>query len=856
MSVLLPSGVQGTVLIICEKPSVARDLAAVLGGGRPQSGFIPFSLGAISWAVGHMLEQVPPQAYDPSWKSWRWETLPMVPPNNLFKTEVKESCKAQLAVLKSLYVKSDVLVNACDAGREGELIFWEIVRHCGWGSKAYPPSLGDKPYFRFWAQSNTAEGLLEAWQRMKPGGDWLGLASSAYCRSEADWLLGMNVSRAATLAFPVPLVEGKRGFWSVGRVQTPVLSLVADRDDQIEKFVSEPYYEVRLRFGSETSFEATLLVPKGVTPFDVESKEPKCFLSKESAQEALRRVEGSLSFLWTVEDEVKEGKENPPALFSLTELQKWCNQTWGWEAKRTLDAAQAAYEEAKTLSYPRTDSAFLPEDSVEKMEEVYLKVSGYVSSRVSESLDLFSPLKSPRRDWLFDNSKISDHYAIVPTGELPKDLESDSGRVWLAVVRRFLVAFSAPALYSTVRRRLSFVGELRDVAVASGKVYSHWGWLSVERGLAALTGAPAKSPPEELPRLDSPSVLLAGARLHEGKTTPPKHYTEASLLASMENIHTRLGSEEEDLKEVMSRKGIGTPATRASIIELLLGRGYMQRVKKGSTGYLKVTEEGFRLVRSLRSSNLGALTEPLLTAEWEQKLLLIERGSYSRQTFMKELLEMVLDVVGTLRRGASAASKSLGDSPGLCPVSGGPVLDRGSFWEFPGYPEARFYKTVASRQMSFEEVCEVLRGSERIFDGFVSKKGAKFSAGLRWDQEARRMSFSFDDSRGAVLGELCPRSGEPVRDRGGFWEFPGLEAKFWKTMAKRPMRLDEYMLLVRDGKTPVLEGFVSTSSGKSFSASLVLESGGKVTFSFPPRSWTPTSPGMSGPGKSSHKKKV
>jgi DNA topoisomerase-3 len=798
-----------------------------------------------------MLEQVPPQTYDPSWKLWRWETLPMVPPNNLFKTAVKDSCKAQLAVLKGLYSKSDVLVNACDAGREGELIFWEIVRHCGWGAKKYPPALGEKPYFRFWAQSNTAEGLLEAWQKMKPGEDWLGLASSAYCRSEADWLLGMNVSRAATLAFPVPLVDGKRGFWSVGRVQTPVLSLVADRDDQIEKFVSEPYYEVRLGFGSERPFEATLLVPKGVTPFDLEAKDPKCFLRKPEAQEALRRVEESVGSLWEVEDEVKEGKENPPALFSLTELQKWCNQSWGWEAKRTLDAAQSAYEEAKTLSYPRTDSSFLPEDSVEKMGEVYLKVSQYVLSRVSESLEVFSPGESPRRDWLFDNSKISDHYAIVPTGEVPRDLESDAGRVWLAVVRRFLVAFSAPALYSTVKRRLTFVGELRDVAVASGKVYSHLGWLAVERGLAALTGAPAKSQPEELPRLDSPSVVLSGVRLHEGKTTPPKHYTEASLLASMENIHTRLGSEEEELKEVMSRKGIGTPATRAAIIELLLGRGYMQRVKKGSTGYLKVTEEGSRLVRSLRSSDLGALTEPLLTAEWEQKLLSMERGNYSRQTFMKELLEMVLEAVGALR---SSASEGLGDSPGLCPVSGGAVLDKGSFWEFPGYPNARFYKTVASRQMSFEEICEVLSGSERIFDGFVSKKGAKFSAGLKWDKEAQRLSFSFAGSREKVVSELCPRSGEPIRDCGGFWEFPGLAAKFWKTMAKRPMRLDEYISLARDGKTAVLDGFVSTSSGKSFSASLVLEPSGKVTFSFPPRGWTPTSPGMSGPGKSPKKK--
>ena len=853
MTLSLPSGVQGTVLIICEKPSVARDLSAVFGGGRSESGFIPFSLGAISWAVGHMLEQVPPQSYDPDWKAWRWETLPMVPPNNLFKTAVKESCKAQLAVLKSLYAKSDVLVNACDAGREGELIFWEIVRHCGWGAKSYPPALGDKPYFRFWAQSNTPDGLREAWQRMKSGQDWLGLASSAYCRSEADWLLGMNVSRAATLAFPAPLVDGKRGFWSVGRVQTPVLSLVADRDEQIENFVAKPYYEVRLGFEAGREFEATLLVPKGVLPFDEEAKEPKGFLNKSDAQAALSRVEASVGSSWRAEDEVKEGRENPPALFSLTELQKWCNQSWGWEAKRTLDAAQAAYEEAKSLSYPRTDSSFLPEDSLEKMEEVYSKVSRYVLSRIPESLSVFSPKDSPRRDWLFDNTKISDHYAIVPTGEVPKDLESDAGRVWLAVVRRFLVSFAAPALYSTVKRRLSFgEAEVLDIAVASGKVYSHPGWLAVDRGLAALTGTTAKAEPEELPPLSSASVLLAGVRLHEGKTTPPKHYTEASLLASMENIHTRLSSEEEELKEVMSRKGIGTPATRAAIIELLLSRGYMQRFKKGSTGYLKATEEGARLVSSLRSADLQALTEPILTAEWEQKLVSMERGNYSRQAFMQELLGMVSEAVGVLRE--SAGTRLEATSPGLCPTSGAAVLDRGSFWEFPGYPNVRFYKTVASRQMSFEEICEVLRGSDKVFEGFVSKKGAKFSAGLKWDRDAQKLSFSFEGARETALSELCPRSGEPIRDCGGFWEFPGTEAKFWKTMAKRKMSLRDYICLVRDGKTEVLEGFVSTASGKSFSASLVLEPGGKVSFSFPPRSWTPTSPGMAGPGKRPKKK--
>lgn len=852
MTISLPSGSSaGIVLMVCEKPSVARDVAAALGGGKAESGYIPFPLGYITWGVGHMLEQVPPHEYSSEWKEWRWDSLPMIPPEGMFKTSVKESCIAQVEIIKGLYDKSQILVNACDAGREGELIFWEVMRYCGWGGKGIPPVLGLKPLFRFWSQSNTRQGILDSWGAMKPGSEWLGLAASAYSRVEADWLFGMNFSRAATLGFPPPVVDGKRGFWSIGRVQTPVLALVSNRDRQISQFTTSSYYEVRLNFeaGGEL-FPAVLLVPEGNSVFDTEAKEPKGFLLEVEAQKALTRVKDLVGMSWAVDDEVKEGKENPPSLFSLTDLQKWCNKNWGWEAKRTLDAAQQAYEEAKSLSYPRTDSSFLPEDSKDKMEEVFESVRSFLPEEVRSGSLLVSPRMSSRAGWIFDNGKISDHYAIVPTGVIPKDLDSDAGKVWTAVLVRFLLAFAAPAVFDSVKRKLKLVYGEENLAIATGKVYTQKGWLDLETALNGLIGGVAKGAPEMLPACLGGQAEAIDVKLHHGKTTPPKYFTEATLLGSMENVNSSASLENAELDLSLAKKGIGTPATRASIIELLIGRGYIERFKKGSVNYLRATEAGNGLISCLRSANLEFLTEPLLTAEWEQKLTVMEKDTDLRSKFMAELIEGLNSAIQVFKKNSS----HVGASPGKCPESGGEVTDRGSYWEFPGFPSGRFYKKIASRSMTFEEMCAILKGEDVVYSGFLSKKGQEFSAGLKLDRESLKLGFHFSEKVGGASVEVKTKSGDQVFDCGGYWEFPGVTGKFWKKIAKRVMTLEEYSLLIKEKKTGVFDGFISTAN-KPFSAALVLGPDGKVTFSFSQRAPTPSSPKMTGPGAKKAKSK-
>ena len=886
---LIPGGKK--VLVICEKPSIARDMAKVLGGSSSgqSDGYISFQYGYISWARGHMLDMAEPSEYRADWENWDWAVLPMIPEGFKFHRSPKSDCRGQLSVLKKLYSQCDLIVNACDAGREGELIWWEILRYCGWGAGLEVPLAGNKPALRFWAQSNTAAGLSEAWEAMQPVETKAGLAQGAYARSEADWLLGLNLTRAATLGFEPPdLGKNKKGFWSVGRVQTPVLALIAQRDDSIITFKSEPFYQIKATFVGKSKdlssvggqenykpFEALVCVPRGMKFFskdgeDAQSKAStssegeltaddkynKSFLNKEDAELVIKRINSKKDQLWDVKEDTKKSTENPPGLFSLTSLQKWCNQQWGWEAKRTLDAAQSAYESVKTITYPRTDAAFLPVDSKSKVESVYATiVEKYLNT---EGLNLPNAAKSPssslRSTYLFDDSKLTDHYAIIPTGVIPRDLSTDSGRVWLAVLRRFIVSFSDPAKVSTLSRRLSLD---EDLAVVSGKTYDSKGWIEVDNLLSSLTGHKPKDEAGILPLCGKNASVLE-LNLHKGATTPPKHFTEATLLALMENIHTKFEESEEELKDALAGKGLGTPATRAAIIELLIARKYIMREKKGSTTFLKATNNGHELIKNLRLAKLDFLTQPQLTAQWEEKLLEMENGrGVSRKVFLEQLEGVISSSVDLLKGSAVSNGVkprvSYQDCPTdtLCPVSGEPVVDKGMYWTFPAFPDVRFYKEIAGKTIELAQMLEVLKGNSPMFSGFVSKKGAKFQAKLEFNKEEKKIKFVFDKDSGLVpqnSDQLCPVTGEPILDHGQFWIFPKNSTKFWKTVAKRKMKLSDYVTLVRDGRTKVYENFIS-KSGNKFSASLVLKNG-EVGFEFPGVG-KPMSPKMTGPGAKS-----
>lgn len=871
LSPLIPSGKK--VLVICEKPSIARDLARVLGAGSasPGDGFIPFSLGYISWARGHMLEMAAPSDYRADWEDWQWGNLPMIPEGLKFHRNPKSDCRGQLSVLKKLYSSCDIIVNACDAGREGELIWWEILRHCGWGAGYDIPKVGPKPALRFWAQSNTSAGLSEAWEAMKPVESRAGLAEGAYARSEADWLLGLNLTRGATLGFVPPDLGGnKKGFWSVGRVQTPILALIAERDNCIINFKSEPFYQIKATFlgldkdKEKDTFEALVCVPvnEGIKAFEADEtdsdspgkpREQKSFLTKEGAQKVLDRILSNKSESWNVSEETKKSVENPPGLFSLTSLQKWANQHWGWEAKRTLDAAQGAYESDKSLTYPRTDASFLPVDSKSKVQSVYEDIVKHFLAPNNYNLPsgALAPSSSSRSSYLFDDSKLTDHYAIIPTGVIPKDLSSDSGRIWLAVLRRFVVAFSDPAKVSTLKRKLTL---LNDLALVTGKSYDYRGWVDVDDSLCGLTGHKPKSDANMLAPCGSMANLL-DAKLHQGATTPPKHFTEATLLALMENIHTKFEDSEDELKEALAGKGLGTPATRAAIIELLIARKYIVREKKGATTYLKVTQNGHSLINNLKELRLDFLIAPQLTAQWEEKLGDMEKGvGLSRHEFLVELSNLVSKSIETLK--ASAQEKGIShrashqevDTGLVCPISGEKIIDRGGFWQFPAYPNARFYKEVAKKTLELSQMIDILKGQSPLISGFVSKKGAKFAARLEFSKEDEKLKFVFDQDSGIVAQDcdvLCPKTGKPISDHGQFWTFPENTTKFWKIVAKRKMKISDYVELVREGKTKVFDNFVS-KAGNKFSAALVL-SKDQVSFEFPDRGKS-MSPSMKGPG--------
>lgn len=884
----------GKALVICEKPSVASDLLAALGGGTRQDGYFEFSQGAITWCFGHLLELVPPEVYTEDWRRWEMGILPMVPPNYGFRYGIVagkdggKGAKKQLGVISTLMKQSDYLVNATDAGREGELIFWEAAKFSGWGKNVPAAVPGDLACYRFWSNKMTAEGLRGAWNEMKPVSEYLPLARAAYCRSESDWLLGMNLTRAASLAFPRkwgPEKEDIVKVWSVGRVQTPVLALIVRRDLSIEGFVSKPFYELRVTYRDSadkkaSDFVATLRVPEGMAIFDGSQEgeasegggRRTAFLKKEDAAAVLAELEGRASDAWKVDDQVSEGVENPPGLFSLTDLQRWCNQAWGWSAQKTLTVAQAAYEEEKVLTYPRTTSSFLPEDSKAEMDAVHGKVLGAWAGSVASfpTAPLCLPSASSRADYLFDDSKIADHYAIVPTGEIPSSLGSDVGRLWTAVVRRFLTAFAPPARVRSVKRTVSLSGftEGTRQANCSGKTYESRGWLDYDDALSGVTGGVRKSSDRVLAECGPQADFVSGL-LHAGATTPPRAFDEASLLAIMENISSKIEFGEEmeeleegevsleELKEALSDLGLGTPATRADIIETLLRRGFIARsVKgpspksggkspkaggKGSAKYLCSTPAGRFLIQSLENIELSYLTEPLLTAQWEKRLsdMALGKNVDDRDKFLGDLVGSLQDSVSIFSAHApKIVPKADPIEMGvLCPKTGKPVVDFGNAYSFPGLPGIRLWKTVASKMISAEEYSLLVdSGRTELLEGFTAKSGSKFAAFLTLKGDKLTFEFPEREQSGTPIeGVLCPKSGKPVLDCGKFYRFLGVpKSAFWKSVAQRNMKPEDYIPLVGNGKTEVLSGFIS-KKGSAFSAALILDGKGGVTFDFPPR---------------------
>jgi DNA topoisomerase-3 len=650
-------------LVIAEKPSVAADLSRVLPGTFQQhEGYWEGPGYVISWAVGHLLELAEPEDYDPELKTWQLRSLPILPQE--FRRKPRSGQRKQLSLLKRLAQREDVeaLVNACDAAREGELIFREIEDFLG----------VDKPVERLWLQSMTKQAILEAFEQIEPAERYDGLAAAAYSRAEADWLIGMNATRGITKR-----LKGRRerGVWSAGRVQTPTLALLVHREMRV--LAHEPRAFWRLKGSFEANghdYSAQYRSSRG-------AKDGEKIWDQAEAEALLKALEGQPA---AASEEVSESVRKPPALYSLTALQKEANSRYGLSARRTLGAAQRLYESHKVLTYPRTDSSALPEDYRGHVDQVVEVLAGGGAAEALDEKDraagVAEAARTLQKDGLrnqkrnFDDSKVGDHFAIIPTGTLPSTpLGGDDAKVFELVVRRFLGAFLGPSTWQKVVRetRVETAGGPRSFYTESKRLVVP-GWQAVDRRPPAS---------EVLPDLGVEPGASAAAKvreyeLEEDATRPPARLTEAGLLKAMENasdvdldLHEEI--DDEDAVEALRQKGLGTPATRADIIEALIAKGYAARSGKS----LRATAKGITLVDFLERIHADHLAGAEQTAEMEFHLFQVEAGQRERSSYMEEVAERVRDLIQRLQTFDYEELYREETALGACPRDGLDVVE-------------------------------------------------------------------------------------------------------------------------------------------------------------------------------------
>ena len=582
---------------IAEKPSVAGEIAKVLGATSRKDGYYEGNGYQVTWTFGHLCTLKLPGEYYADWKKWSLSNLPMNPPRYEVRLIDDAGVRKQFKIIEKLYQKADVIINCGDAGQEGELIQrWVMVLagvHC--------------PVQRLWISSLTEEAIREGFNNLQPQKKYDSLYAAGQARAEGDWLLGMNCSQLYTLKY-----GGNQQTLSIGRVQTPTLAMIVDRDNQIENFQPEPYWVLTTKYRGAV-FSST----KGH------------MTSQAEGQQFLQRVKGASFSITDVRQ--KQGRESAPQLYDLTSLQVDCNRKFGMSAEKTLSTIQALYEK-KLTTYPRVDTKYLPDDVYPKIRWIMGNLKGY--EQFAESFVHGSQISQPRR--VFDNSKVTDHHAIIPTGDHSRlaDINSYEQKVYDLIVRRFLAVFYPDCEYATT----TVMGRAADVDFkASGKTILKPGW----RTNKVETEEEEKEPTSEgendtLPRFTIGENGSHLPELTQKMTTPPKRYTEASLLQAMETAGKFV--EDETLREAMKENGIGRPSSRASIIETLLKRAYIRREKKN----LISNPTGRDLIRIIKARMLKS---PELTGQWEKKLRDIEKGTFTLDAFMDELYEQLVSII-------------------------------------------------------------------------------------------------------------------------------------------------------------------------------------------------------------------
>lgn len=633
----------GKTLVIAEKPSVARDIAKTLGVSGKNEGYLTGENYVVSWAIGHLVTLAEPEAYDVKYKKWNFETLPILPDS--MKLEAIKKTRSQLKVLHKLMHSREIdeIICATDSGREGELIFRHI----------YEITQCRKPFRRLWISSMTETAIREGFAHLQDGSHYDLLYHSARCRAEADWLVGMNASRAYTIQYGALL--------SIGRVQTPTLALIVEKQKEIDAFVPQDYFEVQADFEQYTGFW-------------IDEKENTRLDLREKAEQIAARVKGQRGIVSQI---VKEEKRQlPPLLYDLTELQRECNRKFGFSAKKTLDIAQSLYEKRKMITYPRTDSRYLSDDMVGKIKQTLGRLKD-VQEFSPYAAEVLAKEKLPLSKRIIDNSKVTDHHAIIPTDtRLRTDhLTPEENKVFSLVAARFLAVFY-PAYVYEATKVYTKVG--LDTFLSKGKTVLQEGWQAVEKALLPETrkNKTEKEEEQQLPPLtEQQPVVAKRTKVLDKKTKAPPPYTESTLLSAMENAGRFV--EDEELKEQMKDSGLGTPATRAAIIERLLSVGYIMR--KGKT--LVPTEKGQKLIAVVPEE----LRSPQTTGKWEKGLSSIAKGKMTEERFLESIRRYVRflvddaaqhkkDVVFEAERPRGKRSRAQG--LGKCPLCGkGKILE-------------------------------------------------------------------------------------------------------------------------------------------------------------------------------------
>ena len=642
----------GKSLVITEKPSVARDVVNALGGFTEHDGYWEGDDYVVTFSVGHIVELLSPEDVDPDYKRWVLENLPILPEE--FKLKKKQGQSERIRVIGKLLARDDVddVINACDAGREGELIFREILEFLG----------SQKPTRRLWLQSMTTNSIRNGFSSLRPGSDFDGLGDAARCRSRTDWLIGMNATRALTRRLQS---RREKQAWSAGRVQTPTLAIVCDRELEILSHVPRPYWRLEARFAAAGhEYVGTWFDPGfRANEQDDDLREDRIF-DESRARSIAAAVEGQSG---SVRETRKPSRETAPPLFDLTSLQREGNRRFGWSARRTLSAAQRCYEGHKILTYPRTNSRALPADYREQVGETLAAMAGQGEYQAEAQKLLDDGLENEKRT--FDDSKISDHFAIIPTGKLPPALSGDDARLFDLVVRRFLATSYPAAVWNRVER----ITEISEHSFRSrSRTLEEPGWRAVigqteqeEQALPPLLAGQSEAQGVSAQVLDIEQL--------DERTKPPPRITEARLLSLMENAGKEI--EDEELAMALDNKGLGTPATRADIIENLIAKGYLQRIGKA----LRPTVKGIRLVDVLRRIRIDRLASPELTGTLEHHLSQVERGERSADDFMQEIVAYTREIVERAKEFDYEDLYPDGEPFGACPRCKRPVVERSWF---------------------------------------------------------------------------------------------------------------------------------------------------------------------------------